>query len=61
MTSRAFLTFASIDRDGNHLPVRPLLIETEQDMRRCEEAQRRRAERLRRRASRTTLGTSYTP
>jgi len=52
MTSRAFLTFVSIDRDGRHLPVPPLLIETAEDRRRCEEAHRRREARLRRRASR---------
>jgi acyl-CoA hydrolase len=53
MTSRAFLTFVSIDREHRRLPVRPLLVETDEDRRRCEEAHRRRAERLRRRASRT--------
>ncbi len=52
MTSRAFLTFVAIDRENRRLPVTPLLIETEEDERRCEEARARRAERLRRRASR---------
>jgi acyl-CoA hydrolase len=50
MTSRAFLTFVAIDRDRHRVPVPPLLIETEDDRRRCEEARVRRAERLRRRA-----------
>ena len=50
MTSRAYLTFVAIDRDGQKLAVAPLLIETEEDRRRCEEARQRRAERLRRRA-----------
>jgi acyl-CoA hydrolase len=50
MTSRAYLTFVAIDRDGHKQPVPPLLIETEQDRRRCEEAHRRREARLQRRA-----------
>ncbi len=54
MTSRAFLTFVAIDRERHRLPVPPLLIESDEDKRRCEEAHARRAERLRRRASRTT-------
>jgi acyl-CoA hydrolase len=53
MTSRAFLTFVAIDRDRHRVPVPPLLIETEDDRRRCEEARARRAERLRRRAARS--------
>jgi acyl-CoA hydrolase len=52
MTSRAFLTFVAVDRDHRRLPVPPLLLETDEDRRRCEEAHARRAERLRRRASR---------
>ncbi len=54
MTSRAFLTFVAIDRENRRLPVTPLLVETEEDQRRCEEARQRRAERLRRRASRAS-------
>jgi acyl-CoA hydrolase len=50
MTSRAYLTFVAIDRDGQKQPVTPLLIETDEDRRRCEGAHRRRADRLRRRA-----------
>ncbi len=50
MTSRAFLTFVSIDRERRHLPVVPLLVETDDDRRRCEEAHARRAQRLARRA-----------
>lgn len=46
MTSHAFLTFAAIDRDGRHVPVRPLLLETEEDRRRSDEANERRAVRL---------------
>jgi acyl-CoA hydrolase len=52
MTSRAYLTFVAIDRNRHRVRVPPLLIETEEDRRRCEEARARRAERLRRRASR---------
>src|SRR5919108_5750794 len=49
LTSRAFLTFVAIDRDGRKQPVPPLLIETEHDRRRCEDAHRRRGARLERR------------
>jgi acyl-CoA hydrolase len=47
-TSRAFLTFVAIDRDGRKLPVTPLLVETDEERRECEAAHQRRAERLRR-------------
>jgi acyl-CoA hydrolase len=50
LTSRAHLTFVAIDRDGRKQPVPPLLIETDEDRRRAEEAGQRRAERLRRRS-----------
>ena len=46
-TSRAFLTFVTIDADGGRIPVAPLLVETEEERRVCAEAQARRAERLR--------------
>src|ERR671930_2103008 len=36
LTSRAFLTFVAIDRDGVRLPVAPLLVETEEEGRECE-------------------------
>jgi len=49
-TSRAFLTFVAIDRDGNKLPVPPLLVETEEERRECDAAHLRRAERLKRKA-----------
>ena len=51
MTSRAYLTFVAIDRDGCKHAIPQLLIETEEDRRRCEEAQARRAERLKRKRS----------
>jgi acyl-CoA hydrolase len=50
MTSRAFLTFVAIDRDGRRLKVPPLLVETAEERRVCEEAQARRAARLRRKS-----------
>jgi acyl-CoA hydrolase len=50
MTSRAYLTFVAIDREGRKRPVPPLLVQTDQDRRRCEEAHQRRAVRLRRRS-----------
>ncbi len=48
MTSRAFLTFVAIDQDGQKRPVPPLIVETDNDRHRCEEAHARRAARLRR-------------
>jgi len=48
-TSRAFLTFVAIDSDGSRVQVPPLLVETEEERRVCEEAQARREQRLRRR------------
>jgi acyl-CoA hydrolase len=53
MTSRAYLTFVAINRDGQKQPLPPLLIDSEEDRRRCDDAHRRRAERLRRRSSAT--------
>src|SRR6185436_18665492 len=47
LTSRAFLTFVAISRDGSRIPVTPLLVETEEERRVCEQAHTRRAERLR--------------
>ena len=49
-TSRAFLTFVAIDREGNKVKVPPLLVETEEERRECEAAALRRAERLTRKA-----------
>ena len=51
MTSTAFLTFVAIDKDGAKIPVAPLLVETEDARRVCDEAHARRAERLKRKAS----------
>jgi acyl-CoA hydrolase len=46
MTSRAYLTFVAIDRDGQRLPIPGLVLETTDEKRRAAEAEVRRAERL---------------
>ena len=46
MTSRAYLTFVAIDRDGRRQPIPALLLETEEEKMRAAEADERRAERL---------------
>lgn len=45
-TSRAYLTFVSIDRDGTPQPVPPLLLDTPEDEARSREAHVRRTARL---------------
>jgi len=51
LTSRAFLTFVAIARDGARVAVPPLVLETDAERQVAEEAQVRRAERLRKRAT----------
>jgi acyl-CoA hydrolase len=51
LTSRAFLTFVAIDRNGAKLKIPGLLVETDEERQECEAAQLRRAERLRRKSS----------
>lgn len=46
LTSRAYLTFVTIDTEGRRLPVPPLILDTEEERRKAAEADRRRAERL---------------
>ncbi len=46
MTSRAYLTFVAIDREGRRLAIPPLLLESEDEKRRAAEAELRRAARL---------------
>jgi acyl-CoA hydrolase len=46
LTSRAYLTFVAVARDGARVPVPPLQVETDEERRVCEEAQARRAARL---------------
>src|SRR3954465_219288 len=49
MTSTAFLTFVAIDRSGQKVRVAPLLVDSEEERRVCDEARARRAARLARR------------
>jgi acyl-CoA hydrolase len=51
-TAAAYLTFVAIDADGNRLPVPALLPETEDEVRRYQQAEQRRMWRLERRALR---------
>jgi acyl-CoA hydrolase len=53
-TSRAFLTFVAIDRDGGRLRIPPLLVETDEERAVCEAAAQRRQARLKRKVE--TLG-----
>jgi len=55
LTSRAFLTFVAIDRNGAKIRVPPLLIESEEERRVCEEAHLRRRERLKRKSETLTI------
>ena len=48
LTSQAYLTFVAIDGNGTKVRVPPLVAETEEERRICEQAHRRREERLRR-------------
>jgi acyl-CoA hydrolase len=50
LTSRAFLTFVAIDRDGAKVGIPPLLVESDEEREVCEAAQRRRALRLKRKS-----------
>ena len=46
LTSRAYLTFVSIDREGKAQTVAPLLIDNPEDEETCRQAHKRRADRL---------------
>ena len=48
LTSKAYLTFVSLDKNGKPAKVPPLLIETREDEQLCREAAVRRADRLKR-------------
>jgi acyl-CoA hydrolase len=50
LTSRAFLTFVTVNERGGRVPVNPLLIETDEERRVAEEAQARRAARLKKKS-----------
>ncbi|MGE0814934.1 MAG: acyl-CoA thioesterase [Vicinamibacterales bacterium] len=52
LTSRAYLTFVAIDREGRPQRVPPLLLETDDDRARAHAAQERRSARLARRRER---------
>ena len=45
-TNSCYVTFVAIDNEGHPVPVRPLLLETEEDRRRNAKAAARRAQRL---------------
>src|ERR687895_39001 len=51
LTSRAYLTFVSLDKDGRPTKVPPLIVETPDDHERCRAANVRRAERLKRKTA----------
>jgi acyl-CoA hydrolase len=51
LTSRAYLTYVSLDKDGRPTKVPPLIAETPDDEARCRAAHARREERLRRKQS----------
>ena len=50
MTSRAFLTFVTVDEHGGRVEVPPLLVETDEQRQVCDAARARREQRLKRRA-----------
>jgi acyl-CoA hydrolase len=54
MTSRAYLTFVAVAPGGERIPIPPLIVETDEERRICEEAHERRANRLRRKAALAT-------
>lgn len=59
LTSRAYLTFVTIDTAGNRVPVPPLILDTDEEKRKAVEAEARRAERLKaRKALEGRLGPS---
>src|SRR5437868_6045626 len=50
LTSRAYLTFVAVDGQGARVLVRPLIVESNEERRVCEEAHARRAQRLQKKA-----------
>jgi len=46
VTSAAYLVYVALDSDGRPTPIPPLIVETDEERRKWEEADRRRAERL---------------
>jgi acyl-CoA hydrolase len=51
LTSRAYLTFAALPRDGERIPLPALRLETDEERLKAEAAQARRAERFKRRVT----------
>jgi len=56
LTSKAYLTFVSLDDQGRPQPVAPLVIETPEDEQRRQQAEGRRAERLGRKRKGASAG-----
>ena len=56
LTSRAYLTFVAVDKDGQPQRVPPLLLDTDDDRRRSADAHRRRDDRLARKRERMAAG-----
>ncbi len=50
LTSKAYLTFVSLDRNGKPTAVPPLIVDTPEDEQRCRDAHARRDERLKRKS-----------
>ena len=50
LTSKAYLTFVSLDKAGKPTQVPPLIVDTPEDEQRCREAHVRRDERLKRKS-----------
>jgi acyl-CoA hydrolase len=55
LTSSAFLTFVAIASDGGRVRVPPLIVETDEERRVCEEAHARRQQRLKKKRATATL------
>ncbi len=50
LTSKAYLTFVSLDKNGKPTEVPPLIVDTPEDEQRCRDAHARRNERLKRKS-----------
>ena len=55
-TSSAYLTFVAIDKEGNRVPIVPVIPETDEERRRFEDAGERRRQRLEMKARATMKG-----
>jgi acyl-CoA hydrolase len=58
MTSRAFLTFVEVSESGDRIPVPPLIVDTDDERRICDEAHARREQRLRKKKQ-TVLSSEF--